>query len=211
MLLSLGKVQLEAPLNQSGECLVLTELILPRNAIARKAVLKEIHLSRSKTDALPVAKAGFARAPFYEKALLKEKVDGPFGLKVSLTPPMKHPELYRLLRQLLATGIESSTDLLLSSLAGTHSLLGDLLVEAGDHLADQVADDAPAFIAAGGLDLDSASLTSGQIHVPLKLTQALRRSNLPPGPKSREKRRPQTKTYRKGHRIGQVSFQLHVD
>lgn len=210
MLLSLNKVQLEAPLNQSGECLVLTELILPRNAIARKTVLKEIHLSRSKTTGLPAAKASFVRAPFYEKALLKEKVDGSFGLKVSLTPPMKHPELNRLLRPLLATGIESSTDLL-SSLAVTYSLLGDLLEEAGEHLADLIADDAPAFLAAGGLDLDSDSLASGPIHVPLTLTQALRRSNLQPGPKSREKRRTQTKTYRKGHRIGQVSFQLDID
>lgn len=210
MILSLHTVQLEAPLDQGGESLVLTELILPRNAIARKAALKEIRLSRSKSAAGSLAKASFARAPFYEKALLKEKVDGPFGLKVSLTRPLKHPELSKLLRQLLTTAVESSTDLL-ASFAATHSLLDDLLEEAGDALVNRVADTTPTFLATGGLDLDSARLASGTIDVPLKLTQSLRQSDLPPGPKSREKRRRQTTTYRKGHPVGQVSFQLDVD
>ena len=83
MLLSLQTLTLDAPLNQSGECLILTELILPRNGIARKAALKDVRLIKGKRS--------FARAPFFEKALLKEKVDGPFGLKVSVTRPLSTP------------------------------------------------------------------------------------------------------------------------
>lgn len=210
MILSLNKVQLDTPLNQPGQCLLLAELILPRNAIARKAALKDIRLSARSSGPASVAKADFARAPFYEKALLKEKVDGPFGLKLSLTRPLKRPEWHKFLRRLLATGIESSTDLL-SSFAISHSLVADVLEEAGDSLADQIADASPAFIATGGLDLDSASLTTGPVTVPLKLTEALRKSDLPPGPKSREKRKTRAKNHRKGSPVGQVQCSIDAD
>jgi hypothetical protein len=210
MLLSLQAIQLDAPLNASGECLVLTELVLPRNAIARKAALKDVHLSKGKRS--------FARAPFYEKALLKEKVDGLFGIKVSVTRPLKHPELQKFLRQLIATGIESSTDLLsplfiryLPPALSRSNVLGDLLEEASDQLTDSITDSSPAFLATGGLDLDSASLTAGKISVPLKLTETIRKSDLPPGPKSREKRKTTAKFHKKGALVGEVSFDLSVD
>lgn len=198
MLLRLNQVQLETPLDQTGECIVLTELIVPRNGIARRAAVKSVTLQKGKRN--------FARHALYETALLKEKVDGPFGLKVSVTRPMKHPELNQFLRQLLATSIESSSNWLQSSFI-THHLLDAVLDEAGQQLADRVLD-AESFVASGGLDLDAEALTSGKIKIPLKLTQTLRRSDLPPGPKSRDKRKSQAKTYRKGMEIGQIMLDL---
>lgn len=215
MILSLHTLTLEAPLNQSGQCLVLAELILPRNGIARKAALKDVRLtthsttsaSSGQTGSLRVAKASFVRKPFYEKALLKEKVDGRFGLKVSVTRPLKHPELNQFLRRLLATGIESSADLISPLALSLSNLVDDLVDETADQLADRILDD-ESFIATGGLDFDSETLTSGKITVPLKLTETLRKSDLPPGPKSRDKRKTAAKFYKKGSQIGQISFEL---
>jgi len=208
MLLSLQTLTLDAPLNQSGECLILTELILPRNGIARKAALKDVRLIKGKRS--------FARAPFFEKALLKEKVDGPFGLKVSVTRPLKHPELNQFLRQLLATGIEGLGEaaalLAFPSLSISAFAKGgrDLASAPFDAFADQVSDDAPHFIASGGLDLDSESLTAGTIRIPLELSKTLRKSDLSPGPKSREKRKSTAKIYKKGTVIGEIRLDLGV-
>jgi len=202
MLLQLNRIQLDSPLNQSGQCLILTELILPRNGIARKAALKDVRLTKGK--------ASFARAPFYEKALLKEKVDGLFGLRVSVTRPLKHPALNPFLRQLLATGIESSTDLL-SPLLIRYSPLGDVLGQASEALADSIADTSPTFIATGGLDLDSETFTSGKITIPLKLTETIRSSQEVPLSQKREKRRRISKTYKKGSLLGEISLDLLGD
>ncbi len=200
MLLSLHSLQFELPLNQSGECLVLVELILPRNGIARKTALKELRLSKGKRS--------LARAPFYEKALLKEKVDGLFGIKVSATRPLKHPELNQFLRQLLATGIESSSDLLAPLLLRS-APFDDALEEAGEQLAERIQ--APSsFIAEGGLDLDAETLTTGPLQIPLKLTETQRVSDVPPGPKSREKRKTAAKTYKKGSAVGEIVLDLIV-
>jgi hypothetical protein len=201
MLLALRSINLDAPLQLSGQSLILTELILPRNAIARKAVLKDVRLTRGRRS--------LARQPFYEKALLKEKVDGLFGLRVSVTRPLKNPELNQFLRRLLATGLESSVDLL-SSLLIRYSPLGDVLEEAGEWGADRLLESSSNFIATGGLDLESESLTPGTLMIDLKLTETIRKSDLPPGPKSREKRKTAAVSYKKGTAVGQISFDLTV-
>ena len=87
----------------------------------------------------------------------------------------------------------------------------DLASAPFDALADQVSDDSPNFIATGGLDLDSETLTAGKISISLKLTKTLRKSDLPPGPKSREKRKTAAKLYKKGTQIGEISLDLLVD
>ena len=202
MILSLQKITLDAPLNQSGECLLLTELILPRNGIARKAALKDARLVKGK--------ASFARAPFYEAGLLKERVDGPFGLKVSVTRPLKHPELTQFLRQLLATGIEGATDLLTSSLIRS-APLEDLLEEASDTLADRISETSATFIATGGIDLDSETLTTRKVTIPLKLIESLRSSASVPLSQKREKRKSTASLYKKGSIIGEVSFALNAE
>lgn len=199
MLLSLHSLQLDLPLNQSGECLVMVELILPRNGIARKTALKEIRLSKGK--------GSLARAPFYEKALLKEKVDGLFGIKVSVTRPLKHPELNQFLRQLVATGIESGADLLTYAFI-RHPLFADLLEAGSERLAEQIDSEAALFIAEGGLDLDAETLTAGSLEVPLKLTETQRVSDVPPGPKSRENRKMSAKTYKKGSAVGELVLDI---
>lgn len=204
MILSLHSIQLDAPLDQTGELLALTELVLPRNAIARKTALQMIQLKAGKRS--------FARAPFYEAALLKEKVDGPFGLKVSVTQPLRHPGVSRFFRQLLATGIESSTDLFSTALAfsGRGDLLGDLADASAERLADAVGEDSPAFTAMGGIDLDSETLTAGRVRIPLKLLKSIRKSDQPPGPKAREKRRASTKRFRKGRVVGEITLNLQI-
>lgn len=208
MLLSLKSVTLESPLNHTGECVILTELILPRNGIARKAALKDFQLTKGKRS--------LVRAPWYEKALFKEKVDGPFGLKVSVTRPLKHPELNRFVRQLLATGIEGLGQA--ASLSAFPSLsvsafakgLRDLIEVPFDEASDALESDSPTFIAIGGIDLDSETLVSGAVTIDLKLQETLRISDLPPGPRSRDKRRQTAKTYKKGSPIGSVTFDLGV-
>jgi hypothetical protein len=201
MILSLHSIRLNAPLNTTGESLLLTELILPRNAIARKAALKDIRLTKGTRS--------FARAPFYETGLLKEKVEGPFGLKVHLTRPLRHPEFSRFLRQILATGVDSSVDLLTSVFAtapGT-AVLGDLAEEAADQLSDSLADTTPSFIAVGGIDLQSEGLENGRITIPLKLIESVRQSDQPPGPRARENRRA-AQLFRKGSPVGEIQLDL---
>ena len=204
LIVSLDSIKLEAPLNQTGESLILTELVLPRNAIARKAALKNLRITKGRRS--------LVRAPFYVSGLLKEKVDGPFGVKVSVTRPLRHAEFRRLLRGLLATGVESSMDLLSPVLAAVTggSILDDLADEAVDRLADSIADETPAFIAVGGIDLESETLENGKITIPLKLTESIRRSAQPPGPKAREKRRSTTKLFRKGSAVGEIRLALRV-
>jgi hypothetical protein len=199
MLLLLDSLQLQEPLGQSGECLVLAELILPRNGIARRSALREIKLSRGKRS--------LSRQPFYDKALLKERVDGRFGLKVRITRPLKHRELTQFLRQLLAAGIESGADLL----SRPTSLLGDLTEEAGDRLADALADDAPQFIASGGLELDSESLATGKQTIELALNQTLRSSQHLPLSQKKEKRKSAARTYRKGTAVGRIVLKLDAE
>jgi hypothetical protein len=208
MLLTLQKITLNTPLNQTGECLVLTELILPRNGIATRSALKDLRVTKGKVS--------FARTPFYEKALLKERVDGLFGIKVSVTRPLKRPELNTFVRQLLAIGVEGLGEAAaLSSFPSFSSSVfrkggRDLASAPFDSLSDRIADDSPSFIATGGLDLDSESLSAGPISIELKLEETLRLSDLPPGPKSRDKRKTAAKSYKKGIAVGTVILDLSV-
>ena len=200
MLLTLNRVGLEAPLDDTGECLLLVELVLPRPAIARRAALKPIRLSKGRRS--------LRSSPFHERALLKEKVDGPFGLKVSVTRSLRHPQVARLAARLLAAGIED--------LGGELAKLvpfgpaGELIDTLGETASDRLTNEDPHFIAAGGLDLDSEGLRPGLREIPLKLTETLRGSDLPPGPRSRERRRRQSRTYRKGTAVGSVTLDLGI-
>jgi len=208
MLLQLQKISLAHPLDTTGTSLVLTELILPRNAIQAKRAFLDVDLKKGQRS--------LARAPFYEKALLKEKVEGRFGLKVSVTRPLQANALGSLLRQLAATAIESTADgfkplsSLLASNPVTMSLLPDLIGEAGAQLADRVADDTPVFIAMGGLDLDSETLQSGGLVVPLKLTESVKDYGDLKLSERRDKRKRAGKTLRSGTKIGEVVLQLEA-
>lgn len=198
--LELSKLSLNLPLDQSGETLALTSLVLPRPAIRQRTTLKNFRLQKGK--------ANFARKAFYEKALLKEKVDGRFSLTVQFTRPTAHPELQAWLQAMTGVGLETIGDALAGGL--TLSALRPLLREPFDGLADQLTDDAPEFILHGGLDLDSETLKPGKISIPLQLTQSIRKSDLPPGPKSRDKRKTSAKTYKKGLTVGEAVVEVGV-
>lgn len=204
MILSLQTIQLEAPLDQTGKSFILTELVLPRNAIARKTALKDVRLTKGKRN--------WTSAPFYETGLLKERVDGPFGVKVSVTRPLRHAEFSRFVRKLLATGLESSVDLLspVLAVATGGSILSDLADEAADKLADSVEGKEAVFIAEGGLDLDSETLVDGPIHIPLRLTEGVRQSDQPPGPRARDNRRANSRLFRKGSPVGEIVLALRA-
>lgn len=202
LLITLDRLSLKEPLKQSGETLALTTLVLPRPGIRRKTSLRPFRLQAGK--------ASLARKPFHERALLKEKVDGRFGLTVQLTRPVKHAELQTLLRGIAGLGLEAAGDLLAGGLR--MSALRPLLREPFDALADELTDDAPDFILQGGVDLNSDSLSQSKgpdaLTVTLQLTQRIRKSDLPPGPKSREKRRTSSKTYKKGLAVGEAVLKL---
>jgi len=208
MLLSLKALTLDAPLNQTGECLVLTELILPRPGIAKKSALKDLRLTKGKVS--------LARAPFYEKALLKEKVDGPFGIKVSITRPLKHPELNQFLKQLLATGIQGLGEAASFSAFPSLSIsafakgLRELIEVPFDKVSNALESNDLSFLASGGIDLDSESLVPGPISIELKLEERIRLAEIPVGPKARDKRKSSAKIYKKGSAIGSVTFDLSV-
>ena len=208
MLLSLQKLTLAAPLNQTGECLILTELILPRNGIAKKSALKELRLTKGKRS--------LSRSPFYESGLFKEKVDGPFGIKVSVTRPLKHPELNKLFRQLLTTGVEGLGEAAALSAFPSLSVsaftrgLRELVKIPFDEASEAFKSNQSAFIATGGIDLDSEALVAGAVTIDLNLEEALRIPDLPPGPKSRDRRKTAAKRYEKGIVVGTIIFDLGV-
>lgn len=201
MVTTLHSLALDAPLDGSGESLVLVELIVPRPAIARRATLKPVRLRQGRRS--------LAREPFYERVLLKERVEGPFGLKVSITRPLPRPELSRLARQLLATGVATLPDFI-SSTFPLADLIEDLAEEATDPLADRLTED-PRFLASGGRDLDSIALRNHRLTVPLRLTRSIRSSDHIPLSKKRDKRKSGTRTYRKGKTAGEVVIELMVD
>lgn len=198
MLLLLNKITLDAPINLTGESLVLAELVLPRPAIARRSALKPVRLSKGKRS--------LARAGFVQRALLKERVEGLFGLRVAVTRPLGQRELAATLRRLLAAGIED----LGSELARRVPFgpAGELVDAFGEAMADQIADDAPDFVAQGSIDLDSESLVPGKLAIPLSLSERIRSSAHLKLSDKREKRKSAAKTFRKGMAIGEVVVEL---
>jgi hypothetical protein len=201
MLLTLNAIQLSAPLDGTGECLVLAELVLPRPAIARRAALKPVRVTRGKRS--------LGRAAFVDKALLKERVDGPFGLRVAVTRPLRQPELVRTLRTLLAAGIEDFGGEVARRVP--FGPAGELVDTLGETLADRLEEDRPGFIAEGTLDLDSERLSPEKLNLPLKLNETLRSSSHLKPSERRAKRRRQSKTYRKGTIIGDLTLDVDVN
>lgn len=200
LLIQLDRLSLQAPLDQSAETLALTSLVLPRPGIQRKTALKPFRLQKGH--------ASLARKAFHENALLKEKVDGAFALTLQLTQPVTHRELQNWLRSLAGLGLEAAGNLLASGLS--MSALRPLLRAPFDQLADQLSEDSPDFMLEGGIEWDSETLSPGRIAIPLKLTQRIRQSDLPPGPKARDKRKTSAKTYKKGLTVGEAVFKVQV-
>ena len=198
MLLLLDKIALETPIKLTGESLVLAELVLPRNAIARRSVLKPVQLNRGKRS--------LARAGFVQQALLKERVEGLFGLRVAVTRPLGQRELAATLRRLLAAGIEEFGSELARRVP--FGPAGELVDAFGEELADQITDDAPDFIAQGSVDLDSESLVPGKLAIPLSLIESIRSSAHLKLSEKRAKRQSAAKTLRKGMAVGELVVEM---
>lgn len=198
MLLRLQNIALNAPLQQTGSVLLLAELILPRNGIARRSALKALRLTGGVRS--------LRRASLSEAGLLKERVDGPFGLRVAVTRPLVQPELWRFLRRLAAAGVESALELL-----PTLDPLSEALAEeAAETLADRMRDSAPAWIAAGTIDLDSEALRSGTVTLPLKLTQSIRDHRELKPSQRRDKRKMAGPVHRAGTKVGQIVLAIEA-
>jgi len=198
--ITLRSLKLNTPLSGNGHSLLQARLILPRPGIQGRNALKALELKRGT--------ASLRRAPFYEAGLLKEKVDGRFGLQVQLTRPQRNPEATRALQALLASVIDAAGDTLAAQVP--LSSLRNLARAPFQQLVDQIEDDAPDFLLEGGLDLDSETLASGTVTVPLQLIETLRHTPVAPGPKSREQRKRKTTTYKKGLSLGEAVLDLQV-
>jgi hypothetical protein len=200
MLITLENIELDSPLDRSGAALVSVELVLPRPAIALRRALLEVPLRSGKRS--------MQRANFHEKALLKERVDGLFGLKVAITRPTPPSQFADVLRDILSTGIQNVGDIL-ARMSFTTPPARRIAMMPTDAVADAIQDTSPMFIADGSLDLASDSLTSGILSVPLRLNKTVRESNSPSGPRNRPTRKATaTQVFRKGTPVGTIQLRV---
>ncbi len=199
--IALSSIRLDAPLTGNGSTAVLTELIFPRPGIALRSALKTVHLRSGKRS--------LERAPFYESGLMKENVDGRFGLKVRLTRPQSNPERFARIRGFAALAVESAGDLLAAG--SSLSALRPLIRAPFDTIADEFDEQDLEFIAEGGVDLDPGKDFPVTLSLPLKLTRSVRITDLPPGPQQREKRKIRSQSYKKDSIVGEVVFALMGD
>lgn len=202
MLLTLEKVELEAPLAGNGSVMVMAELVLPRPAIALRRALLEVSLRKGKRS--------LVKDSFLEKALLKERVDGSFGLKVAVTRPSPPNQFADLLRGILASGIQNAGDIL-SRMYYTTPPARRLAMGPTDAIAGALNDTGPEYLADGSLDLSSGTLTNGLLTVPIKLNRNLRDSDPPAGPRNRPRTNAAAShVFRKGHAVGQIVLRVEL-
>lgn len=201
MHVSIQSIQLDAPFDTNGSIVVLAELIWPRPAIASRSGLKTVRLRKGKYR--------FPLKPYYARMLLKEKVDGRFGLVVRVTRPTRNPAALGVLSELLARAVEASGASLSNLLNLPTSALRSVVEAPFDAMADQLEDDSLQFIAEGGFDFDSESEFSGSHTFELKLSQALTLPDpAPTNPRARETRRPRPIRLKQGTKVGEVVLSL---
>ncbi|MCH8475270.1 MAG: hypothetical protein LAT55_08580 [Opitutales bacterium] len=203
MLLTLEKVDLSSPLNRNGKILVMAELILPRPAIALRRALLEVSLRQGKRS--------LAKAAFFEKALLKERVDGAFGLRVAVTEPTAPNRFGDLLSDILSTGIKNAGDIF-ARMAFTTPPARRIAMFPSDTVAEAIQDTSPKYVAEGSLDLSSESLSDGPLEIPILLNKTLRETNAVSGPRNRRARRPSSpsQTFRKGSPAGTLQLTVSL-
>ncbi|WP_269527024.1 hypothetical protein [Coraliomargarita parva] len=199
MELLLDSLRLEAPLDLSGDCLLQVTAHWPRPGIAARSAVLTLSLKKGRVR--------LTKAPLVQRLLLKEKVEGPFGLHLSLTRPQRFPELASLVRLLAGTGIESIGDLLAAGLSPT--ALRPLLREPFDALAERFEARSLEPLLEGSIDLDPVAGLPASLEIPLKLSRSFTQSQVPPGPKAREQRKSATRRYPKGRQVGscKLNFQ----
>ena len=198
--ITLRSIKLEAPLKSTGSVVLVPQLVLPRPSILSKSTIKTLQLRNGGRSLL--------RAPFYESGLFKERVGGRFGLQLRLTAPQSNPEVQQLIQSMLALGTEAVGGVLAAGypLAAVRPLIRGPFRE----LASRIDNSDLDFIAVAGVDLDSEQAMPETLRLPLKLNRTIRRTQLPPGPKQREGRKPGARTYRKDSVVGEVLLGLRV-
>lgn len=200
MLFSLDKIELQSPLDEDGSILVMAELILPRPAIALRRSVLEVSLRKGKKT--------LSKAAFHEKALLKERVVGSFGLRVAITRPTPPNQFAELISDILSTGIKNTGDIL-ARIAFSTPPARRIAMFPSDNVADLIQDNNPRYVAEGSLDLSSESLVAGTISIPIRLNKALRITGGPSGPRNRRPRRQSpTTAFRKGTDVGFIILRL---
>lgn len=176
------------------------ELVWPRPAISSRVGLLPLELRRGK--------AALTRRPFYERLLLKEKVDGSFGLVVRITKPGKGPALPPALAEIFSTALSAIGSGLGAPLV--NSAIRPIVREPLNQLADVFEDDEPLFIAEAGIDLNAEEDWIGERKFELKTTKTLKIPSEPQaGPRTKTVAKKQkSATVRKGAIIAEVVLEL---
>ena len=198
--LSLKSIDLVAPLQVGGGLMILCDLILPRPSIRSRSIVKNVSVKKGKLN--------LTRAPFYEKGLFKEVIEGMCGVRVSITRPQKNQKLAEFARAVLATGIESAGDVLAAGVS--LSALRPLIREPFDQVAEKVEDSEESFIAMAGLDIGPEGEIPKVLEFPLKLTQSIRMASSAASRKSQKRAGAQYKTYRKGSPVGVIRLEANL-
>jgi len=203
--IQIRSLSLTEPFENSGQLSLISQLIWPRPAIVGRAGIKQLTLSKGKAR-LPLK-------PVYPRILLKEKVDGRFGLNVGITRIQRNPKAAEFLQNLLVTTLEATGGILSSTLQLPATALKQVIEAPFDQLADQLDDDSLKLVAQAGFDFDSESALDGEHTFELKLTETLRIGpEIKKGaPKERQVRNRKSQTFKKGTVVGAAVIKLSTD
>lgn len=184
----------------NGSCAAVAELVWPRPAISSRVGIIPLDLRQGK--------AVLPKSPAYKRLLLKERVDGNFGLVVGITKPGKGSLLNEAMAEIFSQAF-STIGSGLSAYVGNSALRG-LLREPFKQLGYTVEDDEPVLVAEAGIDLDSESDWIGQKKFELKTTKTLRMPTEPKaGPRTKNIAKKQKhETVRKGSVIAEAVLEL---
>ena len=184
---------------------VSAELVWPRPAISARMGFQTFSLRKGK--------AVLRRTKDYERLLLKEKVDGRFGLVIGLTKPGPQLALNSAMAEILGTALSGIGSGLAAPFVST--ALRPLLREPFNQLADKIEDDEPILIAEAGIDLDSDQLStlllcSSSKTFEFKSTKSLKIPLEPKsGPRTKQVAKKQKfQTIRKGSVIAEAVMEL---
>ena len=179
---------------------LIAELVWPRPAISSRMGVKALDLRKGK--------ASISRKPNYERLLLKERVDGNFGLVVGITRPGDRSSAAA--AEIIGTAISALGVGLSTALSLPSTSLRNLIREPFGQLADIVEDEEISLIAEAGLDLNSEEDWVGERTFTLKTTRSLKLLVEPKsGPRTKSVAKKQKfATIRKGTVIGEVVLEL---
>ncbi|MGE9290000.1 MAG: hypothetical protein ACQKBT_03360 [Puniceicoccales bacterium] len=200
MEITLKSLTLNEPFHTASAVTVTAELVWPRPAISSRVGIQTLDLRKGK--------ASLRRAKYYERLLLKEKVDGRFGIVVGITKPGPQLAVNRVVAEILGTALSSIGSGLAAGMANT--ALRPLVREPLNQFADAVESDEPALIADAGIDLHSDDDWIGEKTFLLKTNQSLKIPLEPKsGPRTKDVAKKQKfKTLRKGSVIAEVVLEL---